>query len=254
MSGELVGITTARSNHGEGIGFAIPIDRIRKFLGALEDGDWGRSGVVGVFVDSEPDVSKRLSAHNYMSGVMVDRVVPEGPAEKAGLRAGDILVEMRGRRYDEFGEGVRGRYQFMIEFGRVVRLLRPGEELPLTVLRGEEVRNVSIVVEAASAARQARIDAARLLGVKLREDDSRPIIEAVLPDGEVGKIPGAVEGLRGLEITGILGRSVGSVEELGEILEKLKRWRTSRRVIRIRFRDPLGRERTMVGYPLGSAR
>src|SRR5690606_26823850 len=49
-SGALVGITSARSSRGQGIGFAIPIDRVRVYLRALYQGEAGRSGVIGATI------------------------------------------------------------------------------------------------------------------------------------------------------------------------------------------------------------
>ncbi len=248
LSGELVGITTARSNKADGIGFAIPIDRVRRFMRAILGGDGARSGVIGVELDTELDISVALEKANYKTGVGISDVSEAGPGRRAGLRIGDIIVETRHRRHDDLGVGRASRVAFIGEFGRIVRALRPGEQLPLTVLRDGVAKDLTLVIEAASASRQAGIDAEVLLGVRLKEDaalNPTTVIATVLRDSAVAELgPQAIAMLEGSSITGMFGRKIVNVGELGNALETLKGWggASARRHVELRFRDRNGRE------------
>ncbi len=84
--GEVIGINTAIHRGGPGISFAIPVDRVKRVINDLLK--YGR--VRGAYVG--------ISVYNYRGpGVAVDSVVPQGPAAKAGIRRGDIILQVRGQ-------------------------------------------------------------------------------------------------------------------------------------------------------------
>ncbi len=250
LAGELVGITTARSARAEGIGFAIPIDRVRAFLAAMEGGDASRSGVVGVVMDPRKEPGIAMGNAGYETGVVI-ATVPEGPAKRAGMKVGDVLVEIRGKRFDELGSGLDARAEFARRFGKTVRSVIPGEHLEVTVLRGEERVEIDIEVEAASDERQTRIDVEELLGLRLDEDRDEPIVTGIDPTSRIGRIRHA-EVLVGQRITKLLGHDVENLRELGKVTASLRAWaRNGReRDVAISFRDTEGRTVDLQGFPL----
>jgi S1-C subfamily serine protease len=247
--GELVGITVARSHRAQGIGFAIPIDHVDAVLRALQKGEAERSGVIGVELTTEA-TEKEIKAHGYSIGLQVASVYP-GPAKTAGMEVGDIVVEIRGKRYDELGDGPEARGEFLRHFGQVVRSVVPGETLSLTVVRGSEVKQLEVEVAAASDARQAMIDCEEILGLVLEESEDVPTIGRVAAGSEVSRYRGN-EALRGTVITHILGQKVGSVTEAGKVLGDIKNWAQSGpgRTISVRFRTASGDPFTVSNFPL----
>src|SRR5215475_9652671 len=96
MNGEVVGINTAIVASGQGIGFAIPIDLARPLIPQLVSTGEVTRGYLGVNIQSmTPDLAKALKLEERQ-GALVAEVVPGGPAAKAGIRQGDVIVGFTG--------------------------------------------------------------------------------------------------------------------------------------------------------------
>ena len=103
LSGELIGINTAifsRSGGYQGIGFAIPINMAKKITQDLiRDGEVTRGWLGVSILPIDPELDATLKAHagkdgHTAHGAMVGGVVPESPAEKAGIRRGDVISKV----------------------------------------------------------------------------------------------------------------------------------------------------------------
>lgn len=141
MRGEVVGITTAKysgtSSSGasiEGIGFAIPIDDVVDILSDLASYGYVTGGYLGVMVsDMDPE------AANYYGmpvGAYVQEVTPGYAAQKAGLRAKDIIVELGG--YE-----VRN----VTSLTRALRHFKAGDETTIVVYRGGQKVTLTVVLD-----------------------------------------------------------------------------------------------------------
>jgi serine protease Do len=96
MEGEVIGINTAIVAQGQGIGFAIPINMAKELLPQLKAGKIIR-GWLGVMIqDITPELAKSFNLKNT-NGVLISDVVKNGPAAKAGLKAGDVVVRFEGK-------------------------------------------------------------------------------------------------------------------------------------------------------------
>jgi len=94
LDGKVVGIANAVNTTGQGIGFAVPVDVARVVVDELRSHGKVRRGWLGLsVVDLTPEVAKTFGRPSY-SGVMVSDVIAGSPAQRAGLRAGDIIVEV----------------------------------------------------------------------------------------------------------------------------------------------------------------
>lgn len=255
LGGEIVGITTARSSRGEGIGFAIPIDRVRLFLRALEQGMRGRSGVIGVELAPNTEIADAIEPLGYHSGVAISAVDEGRAAAAAGMRPGDVIVSLRGLRHDELDASAHGRSSFAVLVGETIRGLLPGETLSVEVVRDNELLELEIVVEAASLDRQARIDAQLLLGLHLHEDSKEAVVQALVPGSPIAAMRGA-DILDGARIVGLFGQSVAGVEQLGERLGMLRSWASggAGRSISISFETADGRTLSVTNFPIAAAR
>ena len=120
--GRLVGINTAilsRSGGNQGIGFAIPVNLARDVMGSLvKDGHVTR-GYLGVMIqDLTPALAKEFKLKDN-TGALIGDVTPKGPADKAGLKSGDLLVEFNGKK-------VTDSRHLKLEVART----HPGETVP----------------------------------------------------------------------------------------------------------------------------
>jgi S1-C subfamily serine protease len=219
LDGALVGITTAMVERAQGIGFAIPIDHVVGLLRAIDEGGGARrSGRIGVEALPATELSDATYRLGYRNGLVIDAVDPGSPADAAGLRSGDVIVELRGRRFDALGSGVEARKLFGASFVDVVRSLMPKERLEITVVRGEEAVALSLEIAAANAEEQARIDAEELLGLQL---DPTGQIRGIVQGSEIAAWRGSAR-LRGARITSVIGRPVATIEALGAALADLR--------------------------------
>lgn len=96
--GLVIGVNSAIDARAQGIGFAIPIDDVKRVIAQLEKDGRIRRGFLGIgLAPLTPDVADQLGLDDT-SGVIVSQVMPGGPAARAGLRPYDIITEFNGKK------------------------------------------------------------------------------------------------------------------------------------------------------------
>jgi len=145
-SGEVIGINTlVRSGPGAGLGFAIPINLAKGVAAQLSQGDSVVHPYLGLqLVPLNPRLARDNNADpNALlqlperDGALVQRVIPDSPADRAGLRRGDLVVQAAEKQVSDPGELLR-----LVEASRI------GDDLPIRVLRGNEQIDLAIRPEA----------------------------------------------------------------------------------------------------------
>jgi serine protease Do len=105
--GEVVGINTAIFSRGGGnigIGFAIPIDLAKEIIPQLKEKGHVTRGWLGVMIQKiTPDIAESLGLEGT-KGALVADVVKDGPADQAGIKQGDIIVEFDGKPVNDSAE------------------------------------------------------------------------------------------------------------------------------------------------------
>lgn len=97
--GFVVGVNSAIDPRGQGIGFAIPIDEIKKILPDLESRGSIRKGYLGLGLgDHTEESATDLGLDEKHRGAVVFRVEPKGPGDRAGIKIYDTIVEFAGRK------------------------------------------------------------------------------------------------------------------------------------------------------------
>jgi len=136
--GELVGINTAifsTSGGYQGIGFAIPSHMVKSIMDSLVTKGKVVRGWLGVSIQKiTPELSKQFNMKED-AGVLVSDAVENSPAEKAGIKRGDIIIEYDGKRTDE-------PYQLR----NMVANALPGAKHVLTILREGKRESVQVVI------------------------------------------------------------------------------------------------------------
>ena len=138
MQGRLIGINTAilsRSGGFQGIGFAIPSDLARTIMDALVSDGRVTRGFLGVGIQNmNPALAEKFGLKSA-KGVLVSEVTPDGPADKAGLQSGDVIVALNDK---EITDGQRLRF--------TVAAIRPGTEVQVRVLRDADEKTLKLEV------------------------------------------------------------------------------------------------------------
>ena len=103
MNGEVIGINTAIVSSGKGIGFAIPINMVKEMLPELKDKGEVARGWLGVAIQEvTPEIARAVGLKNP-SGAMVTLVYAGDPADRAGVRPGDIILRINSHDIEDPG-------------------------------------------------------------------------------------------------------------------------------------------------------
>ena len=128
LNGEVVGINTAIIAHGQGIGFAIPIDMATQIVAQLKDSGEVTRGWLGVNIqDLKGDLADYYGAKNS-EGVLVTEVVPGNPADKAGIKAKDIITAVDGEKVKTTRELTAKAATLPVGDSTKITVLRNGQE------------------------------------------------------------------------------------------------------------------------------
>ena len=222
MAGEVIGINTAIVASGQGIGFAIPSNLASRIVEELKSGKIFSRGWLGVTIqDVDENAAKALGLKDAQ-GALIGSVLPDEPAAKAGLKAGDIIVRV-GR------DDIRNSTELL----RSVADLKPGTDVKITVLRnGKEFSTTVKLGERASQGMSqggAQEEGGTSLGLTIRplnKEDARSLqlpanteglvilsVQPGSPAQEAGLRPGDV--IQSANLTPVV-----SVDELASIVRK----------------------------------
>lgn len=148
LRGELIGINTAifsQSGGNVGIGFAIPINMANEVMQQLiQHGEVKRGHLGAQAQDITPDLAQAFNLKNGDAGAVVTQVVASSAADKAGLKAGDILIEINAKPVRD-----------ATDVRNFIGLLRIGQKVEMLVIRNGQRKRLTAHVEEPKAA-QAR--------------------------------------------------------------------------------------------------
>ena len=208
LRGEVVGMNTAILSSGAvggnvGVGFAIPIDVVRDLLPELKRGTITR-GRIGVQI---APVTKDLMQPLGLTeprGALVRLVDPKGPAAKAGMQPGDVIVGFNGTAVEKSSDLVR-----------TVARTKPGTTADVEIVRAGRRQTVRVTVEPltlddveADKQRQTQVPAESRFGIALRDLSPDVVRQLGLPQGRAGAL---VTGVDPASAAGRAGIQAGDV-------------------------------------------
>ncbi|HWX28618.1 MAG TPA: Do family serine endopeptidase [Steroidobacteraceae bacterium] len=138
LNGELVGINSAilsKDGGNIGIGFAIPVNMVKAVMEQLITYGEVKRGVVGIKLrDVTPEAAESLKLVNAR-GVEISEVAPGSPADRAGIKVGDVAVSMNGMPVEAAAQ-----------LRNALALLRVGQSVELRLLRNGAERTVTLTI------------------------------------------------------------------------------------------------------------
>jgi serine protease Do/serine protease DegQ len=212
LRGELIGINSAiigPSGGNVGIGFAVPSNMARAVMAQLiRHGEMRRGRFGATSQDLTPDLARALGL-SIREGVVIVEVAAGGPAERAGLRRGDVVTHVNGHK-------LRSSADLRNQIG----LLAPGEPVELRVTRDGQTRTISARIESVPSGRASGREAVpELAGAAVGDNEDGAVVVTV----ERGS-PAWNHGLRpGDIIAGVNRRPVRTARELLAALSQASR-------------------------------
>lgn len=226
MDGEVVGINSqiyTRSGGFMGVSFAIPMDVAMEVVDQLKGKGYVARGWLGVLIQ---EVNKDLAESFGLDrpyGALVAQVVQDSPAEKAGIKTGDVIIKYEGEEID-----------FSSELPHLVGRTKVGEKVKLTVVREgkEKVLNLTIGelpsdgTETVGPGVKPEVASTNRMGVrvKLLEDD---VLKELNLDGgvQVTEVQAGAARSAGIRqgdiITRLNNQSFKTLDEFNEIVKEL---------------------------------
>ncbi len=138
LDGEVIGINAAiitTSGGYQGIGFALPINKVKSILGKLIRGEKVLYGWLGVSIQDLNDDLRSYFGVNEREGVIVVKVFKDSPADKAGAKEGDLILSFNDNRVKATRDLIR-----------MVSALQVGEKVPMVILRGGKEQTINVVI------------------------------------------------------------------------------------------------------------
>lgn len=238
-AGQVIGINTAIiAGGGGGIGFAIPVNMAKNIVSQLRESGKVTRGYLGVrFQPLTADLAKSFGLESE-KGALIASVEKDTPAEKAGLKAGDVIIEYDGRQISEGSE-----------LPRYVAATPVDKKVKLTIYRDGVKRSIDLVVgrlkdkEEVSSQDSGKENSNRtgLMVEDIRKDladrfglkDSKGVVVTEVKPGSALEEVGVAVGAIIIEVNGFRPESA---KDFNAFVEKLKKGD----VLRLLLRRPDG--------------
>jgi serine protease Do len=137
LRGEVLGINTMIVGQGTGIGFAIPSNLARVVAEQLiADGSVHRAYIGVTFQELTPQLAEQFHLH-AKGGALVSSVLPNSPAERVGLQAGDVIVGVDSQIVTEYRDLLRALLMRRVGASVVLAVVRDRKELKITLVTEE---------------------------------------------------------------------------------------------------------------------
>ncbi|MDA1091075.1 MAG: DegQ family serine endoprotease [Proteobacteria bacterium] len=140
LKGEVIGINTAifsPSGGSVGIGFAIPSSVAAPVIGQLIKHGEVKRGWLGVHIQAVTEEIAETLGLKEAAGALVANIIPGGPAEKAKIQPGDVILEFNGKKVDK-----------MRSLPRIVADTEVGKSVPLKIWRGNKIITLKASIDA----------------------------------------------------------------------------------------------------------
>ncbi len=189
-TGNVIGINTAIIAGGSGVGFAVPVNLVKSLVGQLRASGKVTRGWLGVNIQNLTDELAEKFQTSAKSGALVAQVFEDSPADKAGVKSGDVIVAVNGEKVSDTRQ-LTNRVASLPPKSKVkLEVLRDGKSRTFQVELGERERGEQLALGEAEQGKTQDLgltvspltpEKARRLGV--RESVKGLVVEEIDPSG-----------------------------------------------------------------------
>jgi serine protease Do len=232
--GKVIGINSAIIAGGQGIGFAIPVNMAKGIISQLRENGKVVRGYLGVHIQAvTPELAKSFNL-DAEKGALIAEVIKESPAEKAGIKQGDIVLEFDGKQINEYNELPRLVAVTPVDKKARIAVFRDGKKLELALVVGKLKDGENEVVASGGTGESAKLgitvqqmtpEQADRLGNKQHKGLVITDVRAGSPADDAGIARGDV-------IVEINGQHPESVEKYNAVVAGIKKGAAVRLLVR----------------------
>lgn len=168
MAGEVIGINTAIIASGQGIGFAIPSTMADQITTQIKDGKKVRRGWIGVTIQDMDENTAKALGMEKPQGALIGSVMPGEPADKGGVKAGDVVISVQGKDVEDSAALLRAIAALAPGSTAKVKVWRNGSAKELSVVLGERTAEQLSAQRGEPSAKKGKQEEAVSLGVSVR--------------------------------------------------------------------------------------
>ena len=224
IEGKAIGLNTAifsQSGGYMGIGFAIPINLARSITDQLKKSGKVTRGYLGIEMHPDkitPELAEAFGLKNN-KGVLIAKVRSDSPADKAGLKRHDIIVEMDGETVEDWQS-----------FRNIVAMLEPGKKVTLNIFRDDRKEEIEVEIGSLEESQIALgvSDVAKKLGLQVQDltdelarrfgyEGTKGVIVTEVTDSSPADRAGIGAGML---IVSVNRQDISTVKEFGEALKE----------------------------------
>jgi len=248
LKGEVIAINNAIDQRAQGIGFAIPINLVKKILPQLKTKGVVARGYIGVLVEQlTPEVAAQVGAPKEMRAPFVTHVYPGQPADKAGLKPYDVILEFAGKKIHSGNELITAVTGINVGEAAPLKVLRAGKEKDLSIKVAQRPSLNEIAKKDEGKSKKPKKKTSVDAGMNLEDITPEIARELGLPEGKAGGVlvistsyggPADRVGIvRGDVILEVDRKPIKSVDDFYGIVKERKKY-----LLRVRRGDPSGAE------------
>jgi serine protease Do len=192
-NGVVIGINTAIHAAGQGIGFAVPVNMAKKFVQDVLTKGRSSHGWLGVGIQElTPELASSLGV-SVSSGVLVSQVFPSSPAEKAGIKRGDVIVAYNDKPVEQPSDLTRLVGTTPVGSKAKIKIVRGKDEVVLEATIGDRAEAKELAME------EGGEETEDFLGIKVAPVPDREanrlglekgrgvLVQEVSPDGQAAE-------------------------------------------------------------------
>ncbi|MZG52893.1 MAG: DegQ family serine endoprotease [Nitrospinae bacterium] len=224
IEGEVIGINTAiisgNTGGNVGIGFAIPINIAKGILQDLKEKGSVTRGWLGVMIQKiTPELAKSFGL-NQSQGALVGDVIPDGPAFKAGVKRGDVIVKFDGKDVKD-----------MEDLPKIVAATAPNSVVDVEVIREGSSKNLRVKIEVLKDSQETVVAKSDPLGMQV-QDITPELAQSLELEDDQGVLVSDVtagnfadeSGIRRGDVISEMNRTpVGNVQDYQRLLKSAKK-------------------------------